>query len=179
MFASLLQRKRPISKFWTPQNHFLQTGCGCKVTFICVAPGSKRAEGRLHLGKKKCFSEIFDDSEAEWGITCLDNSESKDVLTWTTTTFWSFETVIIIMLCHNPQVHGAIAIMSPRNSLASRMSTVFASIPPSPLAFRFCSHHHHRHHQYHRQSCDCSPDMNSILFCVANGSLKVFLATKH
>ena len=81
MFASLLQRKRPISKFWTPQNHFLQTGCGCKVTFICVAPGSKRAEGRLHLGKKKCFSEIFDDSEAEWGITCLNNGESKDVLT--------------------------------------------------------------------------------------------------
>ena len=73
--------KTPHFENFGPQNHFLQTGCGCKVTFICVAPGSKRAEGRLHLGKKKCFSEIFGDSEAEWGITCLDNSESKDVLT--------------------------------------------------------------------------------------------------
>lgn len=40
------------------------------------------------------------------------------------------------LLCHNPQVHRAIAIMSPRNGLASRVSTVFASIPPSPLAFQ-------------------------------------------
>ena len=40
------------------------------------------------------------------------------------------------ILCHNPQVHRAIAIMSPCNGLASRMSTVFASIPPSPLAFQ-------------------------------------------
>ena len=133
MFASLLQRKRPISKTWTPQNHFLQTGYGCKVTFICVAPGSQRVEGRLHFGKKKCFSKIFDDSEADWGNHRFEQWQKKDLLT---STFDLLKQSSSSLLCHNPQVHRAIAIMSPCNGLASRMSTVFASIPPSPLAFQ-------------------------------------------
>ena len=62
----------------------------------------------------------------------------------------------------SPSCHRAIALL-----LECQLFLLQFRLRPSH--FNFASHHHHH------QSCNCNPEMSSILFCVTKVSLKVFL----
>ena len=96
-------------------------------------------EGRRETafgGEKNALQRFLMIQKRTGGITGLNNGKKKIFWHEPLPSFNLLKQSSSSLLCHNPQVHRAIAIMSPCNGLASRMSTVFASIPPSPLAFQ-------------------------------------------
>ena len=66
MFASLLQRKRPISKFWTPKS-LSPDWLRMQSDFYLCSTGLLEGRRETAFRKEKCFTKFFYDSEADWG----------------------------------------------------------------------------------------------------------------